>query len=295
MARGLNGGLQSVIAPAKVNLTLAVLGKRSDGYHDIASVAAKITLYDGLDLETGVGPAIRIECSDPAVPTDGRNLVWRAAESLPVGARQREPLRIRLFKRIPVGAGLGGGSSDAAAALLALTRRWGVALPELMSVAARLGSDVPLFLHPGAVSARGRGEAVEPAALPWRGWLVLVIPPFGVSTAEVYKHWSAGSIRHSADDAMVCLGADYASASTLREVLFNDLEESVFAVQPRLREVKARVEAIGGCKFHLTGSGSALFSCLDVHEQAVQLQQAIGQEGGLRSQITRVLTCNDHE
>ena len=290
------GDRHSAIAPAKINLTLRVLGRRADGYHDLESVVAKITLYDGIDLLSGGDPAIQIECTHSAVPTDTQNTIWRAIELLSNCVGPLPPMRVQLHKRIPLGAGLGGGSSDAASVLMLLRRRLDgrVSDSNLAHIAAEVGSDVCCFLHPHTVSVSGRGEIVRPVELPWRGWALLVFPPFGVSTAAVYAAWQANG-RTPDRDAEICLRDTYNTAEKIDEVMFNDLENSVFAVEPRMKEAKEIVEDRTQHRFHVTGSGSTLFACLDSHEQAEQLKQRIDQLSGLKSLVTRVITSEDNK
>ncbi|MCH8970229.1 MAG: 4-(cytidine 5'-diphospho)-2-C-methyl-D-erythritol kinase [Planctomycetes bacterium] len=290
------GDRHSAIAPAKINLTLRVLGRRADGYHDLESVVAKVTLYDGIDLVSEDDPAIQIECTNPAVPTDTQNTIWRAIELLSNRAGPLPPMRVQLHKRIPLGAGLGGGSSDAAAVLMLLSRRLDgrVSDSDLAHIAAEVGSDVCCFLQPHTVYISGRGEIVRPVELPWRGWAVLVFPPFGVSTAAVYAAWQANGSAPDRD-AEICLKDTCNTAEKLDEVLFNDLENSVFAVEPRMREAREHVEDVAQQRFHVTGSGSTLFACLDSHEQAEQLKQRIDLLSGLKSLVTRVITSEDNK
>ncbi len=290
------GDRYSAIAPAKINLTLRVLGRRADGYHDLESVVAKVTLYDGIDLHSGDDLAIQIECTNSAVPTDAHNTIWRAIELLSNRAGPLPPMRVQLHKCIPTGAGLGGGSSDAAAILMLLSRRLNgrVSDSDLAQIAAEVGSDVCCFLQPHTVHISGRGEIVRPVELPWRGWVVLVFPPFGVSTAAVYAAWQANG--NAPDrDAAICLRDTCNTAEKLDEVLFNDLENSVFAVEPRMREVREHVEDFAQHRFHVTGSGSTLFACVDSHEQAEQLKQRIDLLSGLKSLVTRVITSEDNK
>jgi 4-diphosphocytidyl-2-C-methyl-D-erythritol kinase len=290
------GDRHSAIAPAKINLTLRVLGRRADGYHDLESVVAKVTLYDGLDLFSGGDPAIQIECTHSAVPTDTQNTIWRAIELLSSRAAPLPPIRVQLHKCIPLGAGLGGGSSDAAAILMLLCRRLGGQLSDsdLARIAAEVGSDVCCFLHHDTVYMSGRGEIVRPVELPWRGWAVLAFPPFGVSTAAVYSAWEANG-RTPPRDAKACLEGTCDTAEKLDEVMFNDLEDSVFAVEPRLKQAKENVEDTTQQRFHVTGSGSTLFACLDSHEQAEQLKQRIDRLAGLESMVTKVITSEDNK
>ncbi len=291
----ISGDRQSAIAPGKLNLTLSVLGKRPDGYHELESVVVKITLYDGIDAFDCGGPPIQITCTDPAIPTDARNTVWRAASLLRRQAGQPAPLHIQLHKRIPIAAGLGGGSSDAAAVLRLLNQRWQVGLSDaqLRELGSEIGSDVPLFLTPGPVVIGGRGQQVEPVHLPWCGWLVLVLPPFGIATAEVYRAWDGRG--HNPGAARQCLDARCHSAAALTGALFNDLEACAGRVEPRLRELKQGLEANTRYRFHVTGSGSTLFACLDSHDEAEQLNRRIAPTCGVTSQVVRVISNTDCE
>ena len=178
---------------AKTNLRLDVIRKRPDGFHEIDTVFQTIDLTDGL--EVSAAPAdVSLECTDAALPVDSRNLVIRAAHALRERFRVSAGARIRLEKNIPAGGGLGGGSSDAAIALLLLTRLWGIDADAaaLAGIGAEIGSDVPFFFVGGTARGRGRGEIVEPLPDAPPRALVLVIPPFPVSTAEVYSRWRPG-------------------------------------------------------------------------------------------------------
>src|SRR3989442_1234932 len=172
-------------AAAKVNLALDVLGRRDDGYHEIATVMQAVDLSDRLVLEDADVLELRTTASD--VPTDGTNLALKAALTLREMAGSSRGTRITLEKRIPVAAGLGGGSTDAAAVLVGLNRLWGLRWPKarLAEVAVRVGMDVPFFLHGGAALATGRGEQLEPLSS-WALALVLVNPSVAASTAEIY-------------------------------------------------------------------------------------------------------------
>ncbi|HEY7869399.1 MAG TPA: 4-(cytidine 5'-diphospho)-2-C-methyl-D-erythritol kinase, partial [Methylomirabilota bacterium] len=193
MATRSRGGRAVVLrASAKVNLALEVLGKRGDGYHEIATVLQAVDLADRLRLETA--DTLSLHVDDPDLPTDDGNLVMRAARLLQKAAGREAGARIGLTKRIPVAAGLGGGSSDAAAALWGLSRLWKLGWPRarLRELAVELGMDVPFFLGPGRAIATGRGERL--AALPGGGGyaLVLVNPKVPLSTREVYGRVPAG-------------------------------------------------------------------------------------------------------
>lgn len=288
---GSAGQRHSTIAPAKVNLTLSVGSRRLDGYHDVESVVVKVSLFDGIDILPAADPAIEIECPDSAVPTDERNSIWKACDLLSRQVDQPSAVRIQLHKRIPVAAGMGGGSSDAAAVLEFLNAYWQVNLDVggLSALAEQIGSDVPLFLRPSSVCISGRGEIVEPVSLPWRGWMVLVMPEYPISTAQVYRMYRDTRQRPQAD-ARACLDRNIRFAGQLDELLFNDLEASIFAVEPRLRELKSSVEGATDHKFHVTGSGSTLFACFDDFEAARDLRERVDDVTNGRTQVVRVLT-----
>ncbi len=193
--------------PAKLNLFFEVLGKRSDGYHEIETLMCPISWYDTLCFRETSSEDLELECQRGSavggsdgfeeVPRDGRNLVLRAVDLVRRQTGTKQGARLRLIKRIPTAAGLGGGSSDAAAALVAANLGWklGLSVPELACMAAELGSDVPFFLHRGPAVCRGRGERIEPA--PGLGLMnfVVVRPPEGLATAAVYGSLPSGRSR----------------------------------------------------------------------------------------------------
>lgn len=243
----------TVETPAKLNLSLRVLRRREDGFHEIDSVM--VTLPGLCDrIELGKASEDVFECDAPGVPTDESNLVLRARRVFREATGREDPLRIRLEKRIPHGAGLGGGSSDAAAMLRALDA-WcgtGLAAETLREMAASIGSDVPFFLGPAVARVGGRGERIEAGpplpALP----VVLLKPSFGVSTPEAYRCWA---------DAPALAGVDFGPQVCEWGVLVNDLERPVFAKHLFLAEMKewlrAREEVAGAL---MSGSGSTMFA-----------------------------------
>lgn len=237
-----------VRAYAKINLSLQVLGIRRDGYHELRTTFQTIGLHDTLTIRKRRGP-FALRCDDPACPADSSNLVWRAAESLWATARRRGPLRdleLSLTKRIPMQAGLGGGSSDAAAALQALAALWRVEPPAVRVVAQSLGADVPYFFEGGTALGLDRGDTLYPLADLAPAWVTLVLPSFGVSTAEAYGWW---------DDSRDAAGAAASSPGDGR----NDLQAAVAAHHPEItRSVRALIRA-GASHAAMSGSGSAVF------------------------------------
>jgi len=251
-------------APAKINLTLRVLGKRADGYHELESIVQMITLFDLLTIESA--EELTFTCSDPALENDD-NLVVRAARLLqPFNAIPRGA-RIHLEKHIPARAGLGGGSSDAAATLLALNELWEIRKPldELTPMAASLGSDVPIFLYTPTAIARGRGENVTP--LPHRALCHIVLgkPTEGLSTARIYEklharpHVPSRSPHPLPETQSMTRALQKGDAAAIAGALANDLEGPALALLPSLYHIRERMLQLGARSVLLCGSGSAVF------------------------------------
>ncbi|HSL93241.1 MAG TPA: 4-(cytidine 5'-diphospho)-2-C-methyl-D-erythritol kinase [Bacillota bacterium] len=242
-----------LFSPAKVNLYLKVHHRRPDGYHELTTVLQTVDFGDFVSL----APADRLRLSAPPyLPQGADNLAWRAAEAF-YGALRRIPrVQITLEKHIPVQAGLGGGSSNAATVLRGLNAMHGFPLnvPTLGELAAGLGSDVAFFLHGGTALATGRGEKVHPLPdlLPF--YVRIIKPPFGLSTAEVYALWS-GTGAPLAHDSVLAMLRDFDPKSLLQ----NDLEQPAFALRPELMRLKDRLVTEGAEAALLSGSGSAVF------------------------------------
>jgi 4-diphosphocytidyl-2-C-methyl-D-erythritol kinase len=262
----------TVWAPAKVNLFLEVVGKRPDGYHELRTLMAAVSLYDTLTFAPAPPGPVRLVCSGVAVSAGPENLVARAAECLRRHAGTDAGADVALTKRIPVAAGLGGGSSDAAATLVGLNRLWGLGLTraELTALAADLGSDVAFFLRPPCAWCTGRGEVVEPWPLGGRLHLVLVAPPFGLSTADVYgaldlRGQPGGPLAGDEVKAAVRAG----DVAEVGRRLFNRLQEPAERLRPELAGWRARLAALGPAGCLVSGSGSTLFAlCRDCREAA---------------------------
>ncbi|MHB9132233.1 MAG: 4-(cytidine 5'-diphospho)-2-C-methyl-D-erythritol kinase [Armatimonadota bacterium] len=253
-----------VQAPAKINLTLRVLGKRADGYHELESVMQLLTLADTLDIE----PAddLSFTCSDPELECEN-NLVLRAARLLHERCSRAPGAHIHLTKKIPAQAGLGGGSSDAATTLAALNEMWDIRVTpaELYAIAGQLGSDVPFFLDGPTAVVRGRGEEVIPIKNTTVCHVVVIKPSKGLSTPEVYANLHAHSIEssrtaelHPVTHAMLqALGSGDAEA--IARALANDLEGPALAMMPELFLLRERMVQLGCLGILLCGSGSAMF------------------------------------
>lgn len=249
-------GMQ-VWAPAKINLNLRVLGRNAaTGYHDIETWMAPISLADDLRAELTATPGIQLTCSDPELDAGSDNLAWRAAEVFLGAIRSGGGARIELRKSIPHGAGLGGGSSDAAAVLNALNTQAGHPLgaTELENLGASLGSDVPFFIRGQAAMARGRGEILEPRPLTNPLDLLLLKPPFPVETAWAYRQWS---------EKKFCPAAWTAPQVHEGLEIYNDLERAVFAkylLLPAMKQWLLEHSIVAAAS--MSGSGSCLFAVL---------------------------------
>lgn len=269
-------------APAKVNLGLHVLRKRDDGFHDIETVFLPVHWCDHLQVASA--EKMDFTCSDPDLPVDESNLCVRAANILRSHCGLDKAATIHLEKRLPYGAGLGGGSSDAAHTLRLLNELWHLDLDysTLHAIAAELGSDVPFFLQDDAMYATGRGELLEPLLDPVSGGgyhvpyiIVLVVPPVHVSTALAYQ-----GIQPNDQDRPDLKEVVFSNnLSTWRTLLVNDFETSVFAVYPLLEEVKKSLLAAGAGYAAMSGSGSALFGVFENADKARQAEQLFASQG----------------
>ncbi|MCI0682820.1 MAG: 4-(cytidine 5'-diphospho)-2-C-methyl-D-erythritol kinase [Gemmataceae bacterium] len=253
-----------VWAPAKVNLFLEVLGKRPDGYHAIATLLLAIRRFDTLGIREDHSGAIQLHCNRSDLSTGPDNLVVRAARLLQERTGCPRGCRLRLIKRIPMAAGLAGGSSDAAATLLGLNRLWQLELAnsDLEKLGAELGSDVPFFFHLPAAWCTGRGEIVTPVAFPRALDLVLVCPSFGCPTAAVYG-WVQAPEEPLDGQAMLAAAA-IGDVEAIGRQLHNRLQPAAMTIAPRLAEFVERVEALRPAGTLMSGSGSTVYAvCRD--------------------------------
>ena len=263
---------------AKTNLTLRIVGKRPDGYHEIDTLFQTIDLTDSIEVSPARS-AIDFACSEPSVPSGEGNLVHRAASRWKERFGVAEGARIRLEKRIPVGGGLGGGSSDAAVALVLLSRLWRLSPGprDFAEVGAALGSDVPFFFLGGTARGRGRGEIVDPLpdAPPRR--LVLVVPPFSIATRDVYARWHRGPVSKSA-------------GSVFGE---NELASAVLDVNPEMDRYRQAISRYFP-DFQISGSGASLIAVdSDAHPEGVESLAA--ELRGARILRTRTVSRPEYE
>jgi 4-diphosphocytidyl-2-C-methyl-D-erythritol kinase len=244
-------------APAKVNFGLRILGKRPDGYHAIETVLQMLDLYDWLTVHANQAGTIQLTCTPAVLPTDDANLIVRAAKLLQHVCGVRQGADITLDKRIPIAAGLGGGSSDAAAALLALDRVWRLRCPRstLHDLAAQLGSDVPFFLHGPTALACGRGEVLSPLSPPPPLTGVLVNPGFGVSAGWAYGQFRGSSLATDQTTPSILRALASGNLEALADVMVNDLEPGVAAAYPIIRQAQGTLSATGAVVTFMSGSG----------------------------------------
>jgi 4-diphosphocytidyl-2-C-methyl-D-erythritol kinase len=285
-----------VRAYAKINLDLRVLGTRPDGFHELRTVFQSISLHDTVTCTPREGP-FAIECSSAGVPLDQSNLVWRAGEALWRALRRSGPVHgvaVRLDKQIPLQAGLGGGSADAAAALVAFARTWRVPVrpAQLTDVAASIGADVPFFLAGGTALGLGRGDEIYPLADLPRHWIVLLVPGFGVSTSEAYGWYDAER--------------DLARGSSVREPqhvpgpwpsrsaqMINDLEVPIARHHPEIDQMKAALRRTGAVAAAMSGSGSAVFGLFQKRRDAIAAAARL-EGSGWRVLLTESLGRGEH-
>lgn len=256
---------------AKLNLTLDVLGKREDGYHNIKSIMQTISIRDDVEIDVGTGEPWTLECSQEGIPTDERNLAWKAAKVYCDGLK-KDPngLTIRITKRIPSGAGMGGGSADAAAVLRALNRYYGspLSILALAELGAQVGSDVPFCVLCGTAMCEGRGELLR--KLPDMPDCVFVVckPDFSVSTPELYKKIDQVAIpKHPDHMAMesALLAGDVAKVADL---IYNVFDPVVTADHLEINYIKSICNSYGALGMQMTGSGSAVYAIMPSFEYA---------------------------
>ncbi len=279
-----------VLAPAKLNLFLEVLGRRADGYHDIESLMVTVDLCDTLTFEATSSGRIEFACDDPSLPTGSANLVVRAAERWQAATGSVEGARITLQKVIPAQAGLAGGSSDAAATLEGLNRLGGLDMPpdQFDALAADLGSDVTFFRHGPLALCRGRGERVEPLALPGALHFVLVSPLVGVATIDVYRLVVPPARPRSTDGITKALANG--NTKVLGREFFNRLQPVAESLVPPLGAIRDALANLGpSLDGHLmSGSGSSYFGLARDRAAAMDAAQRLGLLGLGRVQV---VTC----
>ena len=271
----------SIRAHAKINLDLRVLGPRADGYHELRTVFQAISLHDTITCLPREG-RFAIECAEAGVPLDETNLIWRAAAALWRALRRDGQVRdvvVRLDKRIPVQAGLGGGSADAAATLIGLARAWRIPVrpSQVTDVAASIGADVPFFLAGGTALGLGRGDEIYPLADLPRHWIVLLIPGFGVSTSEAYGWYDneRDVVRSAVAEPQQVPGPWPSRAAQM----INDLEAPIARHHPEIDQMKSALRRAGALAAAMSGSGSAVFGLFQKHREALAAVKKLSGSG----------------
>lgn len=264
------GILHRVFSPAKINLFLRVLRKRDDGYHDIVSVMQPISLYDEITIEMENGSGIILSCDNVSIPCDRTNLAYRAASEFFRSTGINRKLSITIKKKIPVAAGLGGGSSNAAAVLKALNEitSQNISTGKLIEIGAFIGSDVPFFIAGKSCIARGRGESLEAIGLT-KFWYILINPGFPVSTQWAYQNLN---LTNSNEDINMniskVLPEDTVGIQHLQRLLSNDLEEVTIGKYPEIKEIKGALSAVGAAGELMSGSGPTVFGIFPDKDKA---------------------------
>jgi 4-diphosphocytidyl-2-C-methyl-D-erythritol kinase len=266
--QGVKASEYAIKTPAKVNLRLKVTGVRPDGYHELVSLMVPVDLFDFLDIRLNKTLKYTLDCTGYQVPADGTNLVLRAAESLEREAGLRTGGHIRLHKNIPVSAGLGGGSSDAAAVLLSMNSMLGSPLTAqgLHDLAARLGADVPFFLDRRPAIARGIGDVLEPLERWQQHWYVIVAPPLHVSTAWVYRNYRLNELTR--DEYHYIKNQLGNESLAFAHILENDLETVTSANFPTIETLKRHLKEAGAGGVLMSGSGPSVFGVFDGEQSA---------------------------
>ncbi|WP_395736582.1 4-(cytidine 5'-diphospho)-2-C-methyl-D-erythritol kinase [Prosthecobacter sp.] len=273
-------------SPAKINLWLRILGKRPDGFHEVQTRLCRLALGDTVELELrGKGTDVALTCSDPTVPLDESNLAMRALRAFESRTGRQSSWRIHLEKKIPAGAGLGGGSSNAATILTAANKLAGSPLTQadLIEIGAQIGSDIPCFiLDTPAADGAGRGEQVTPVDFPWQLPLVLIKPPFPIPTPWAYKRW-AGSKELP--------GILYSPQLCPWGAMSNDLERPVFEKHLLLPTLKTWLLEQGEVRAALmSGSGSTMFAITETPPQALELAEKAREWCGGTSWVQSTMT-----
>ena len=253
----------TVLAPAKINLFLQILGKREDGYHEIYSLIQAVDLYDSLTV-TKSNSGISLVCDDPSLPSDSSNLAWKAAKLMQDKAKMETGVSMELTKRIPYGAGLGGGSSDAAAVMKGINQLVGLELPagQLAVWGAELGSDVPFFFSEGAALVSGRGEIVEPVEVFQEYFVLLIKPNFDISTKVAYQTLRLYLTKFSAKGHINLKTSGKEFFKTIHK-LGNDFQTVVAHDHPELESCMTLLRDSGAAYVALSGSGSAFYGLFE--------------------------------
>jgi len=266
---------------AKINWRLRVIGRRADGYHEIDTILQTVSLHDTITLTITDDPQIVLSCDDRSLPADSTNLIYRAAAAFQTRLKTNKGASVRLHKRIPMQAGLGGGSSDAAITLVGLSYLWRTAIPitELANLAEGLGADVPFFFHGGTARGTGVGSKITPLMDAEEKFLLVLKPNANISTAQAYQMLQAPSLTTLTSDTMLS-GSLW--QGNLDHIQANDFEPVAFHLESEIERAKTALTKAGAQNAMLAGSGSAVFGIFDNKEAQERAIQAIELEPGWR-------------
>ncbi|MFB5663748.1 4-(cytidine 5'-diphospho)-2-C-methyl-D-erythritol kinase [Alteribacillus sp. HJP-4] len=267
---------RTINAPAKINLSLDVLGKRDDGYHEVSMVMTQVDLADRIELTLLEDNVIKIDMSEGFLPSDHRNLAHQAASLLQKRFQVDAGVHIFIHKQIPVAAGMAGGSSDAAATLNGLNELWGLHLStrELAELGSEIGSDVSFCVYGGTALATGRGEIIQPIASPPPCWVILAKPPIGVATGEVYKRLKPNDSRTGKSD-QIAEAIERQDYHAICENLYNALEEVTLQMHPEVSRIKERMLASGADASLMSGSGPTVFGLVKKEARVHRVYNAL--------------------
>ena len=278
-------------APAKINLSLRVVGKRQDGYHLLDTIMVPVSLYDEIEIRKGksAGQLLKVTCNHPLVPDGQKNIAYRAARLLMQGSASEQPVHIHIRKRIPVGAGLGGGSTDAAATLIGLNRllRLRLSNAKLEEIAQSLGADVSFFIRARPARARGIGERFYLIGKLLRFWLVIVYPGFPVSTAQVFNKFRSTLTKPPVNTS---ISSSLKSIDKLSGLLVNDLESVTLNRYPKIGLIKERLLHEGAVGGLMTGSGSSVFGVFASKHRAARALRRLRKEEGVQAFLVHALS-----
>jgi len=268
---------------AKINWMLRVLGKREDGFHEICTVFQTVSVHDTLHFEEA--DEIALSCDDPKIPADDRNLIVRSAHTLREKTNTKQGAAIHLGKRIPAPGGLGGGSSNAAVALIGLNRLWDLGLPieELRSIGTEIGSDVAFFFEGGTAIGTGCGDGIERVADVDEEFMIIVTPKVSVSTAAAFAGLSAPALTKSEPESILTACRNATRSLDPRDSeLKNDFERSIVSAYPEVARVKEILLELGAVKAAMSGSGASVFAIFDNEETRQTALNALDQESSWR-------------
>ncbi|QKS69637.1 4-(cytidine 5'-diphospho)-2-C-methyl-D-erythritol kinase [Paenalkalicoccus suaedae] len=265
-----------VKAPAKINLTLDVLHKRDDGYHEVEMIMTTVDLADRIHLTVRPNKAITVESNNGFIPTDKNNLAFQAAFILQERYHVQSGVRIFIDKLIPMSAGLAGGSTDAAAVLRGLNDLWelGLSIEELADIGAEIGSDVPFCVHGKTALATGRGEKLTFIDPPPPCWVVLAKPPMGVSTKEIYGKLNLKTMEHPKTEQMI-KALEEQNFSEICALLQNVMEPATFELAPDVKLIKDRLVSFGAEGTVMSGSGPTVFALARSESKAIRLSNGL--------------------